>query len=71
MEGNTLLVKNVMVLNLYHLVCLVSSRGVLQNVQKATGNVFAFPVFFSRSEFFILELPLRGRSLVLSIEEKR
>ena len=34
MEGNTLLVKNVMLLNLYHLVCLVSCRGVLQTCKK-------------------------------------
>lgn len=69
MEGNSPLVKNVMLLNLCRLACLVSCRGTQWNVQKGAGRVYLFPVF-SHSEIFILELLLCGRSLVVSLEEK-
>lgn len=69
MEVNTPLVKNIMLLNLYRLVCLVSCHGVLQNVQKGTGRVLLFPIL-SHSGSFFLELLLCGRSLGVSIEDK-
>lgn len=69
MEGNSPLVKNIMLPKLYLLACLVSCRGAQRNVQKGAGWVYLFPVF-SRSEIFILELLLCGRSLVVSLEDK-